>query len=143
MNASPRKTDKSDLRSVDFYTLAPGKRPNWIFVAPAFLDHPDRKAIPDVKGTRPEWTARLAHAMDGEPRTTLLGHDPERSHYRWQQKSALMGFVDLMDVGLVEHESGAFGIAIYSRAITGYRDFGVNAKRVARVMERLGISAAI
>lgn len=137
------KGDLSDLRSVDFYRLKPPGRPNWVFVAPAFLNHSAHKPIPAVTGSRAEWAARLAHAMGGEPRTILLGQDPDRGHYRWQQKSALMGFVDLIDVGLVEHEAGALGVAIYSRAITGYRDFGVNAKRVARVLERLGISGSI
>ncbi len=78
-----------------------------------------------------ELTRRLAAIALAEPRTRILAGDPAAGFVTFVQRSAFLGFPDLISVRATDTEGGS-RIVILSRARFGDYDWGVNAKRAAR-----------
>ena len=63
------------------------------------------------------------------PRTWLMQVWPDRMQGQWVERSAMLGFPDLINAAVVPREGGS-GLLIFSRSRYGWSDFGVNRKRV-------------
>lgn len=76
--------------------------------------------------------------VEAEPRSARLDctSDCDR-HARYVQYSALFGFPDTIDVEVIEAGANASTLAIYSRSVFGYWDFGVNRERIERWLHTL------
>jgi uncharacterized protein (DUF1499 family) len=80
--------------------------------------------------------AALAHVADDSPRTRILAGSAEEGFVTYIQRSALMGFPDMISVTIAADGTGSV-LRIYSRARDGYSDMGVNAARVQDWIARI------
>ena len=69
-----------------------------------------------------------------EPRTEIAARDDVLSQVVFVQKSALFGFADTIRVQADGTDAEAT-LIVHSRSHTGYYDFGVNRKRVRRLLD--------
>lgn len=124
---------------IDFETLKPRWRPNWFLMAPDGLCQAARP-----HATSPDFAMPPAALMEAfhrlamsEPRVTVT--DDKRSDLRatYVQRSRVFRFPDIVDVQVIDLGGGRSTLAVYSRAVYGRRDFGVNAGRVRDWVARL------
>ena len=71
-----------------------------------------------------------------EPRTAVASRDDALPQVVLVQRSRLFGFADTIRVQAAG-EDGAASPIVHSRSNTGYYDFGVNRKRVRRLLDGL------
>ncbi len=115
-----------------FETLTPKTSPNRILVCPPGLCAVEPDMLAPVFGVPVETlAARLAAVVAEEPRIAQVG-DFAEGRVRFIQRSAVFRFPDLIDVHILPFEPGGSTLAIYSRSLVGYADFGVNRARVKR-----------
>lgn len=72
-----------------------------------------------------------------EPRWLLM--HTAGDHLEYVQRSRLFHFPDFISVCLIDIDQKQSSIAILSRSQYGYYDFGVNRKRVMRLLGRLDV----
>ncbi|PWS34631.1 DUF1499 domain-containing protein [Falsiroseomonas bella] len=115
---------------VDFATLRLPTSPNAALAAPPGTTSERHVEIP-VFNLAPEtaW-ALLRRLGDGMDRVWLTAEWPERRQAQWVERSRLANFPDLVNAE-VRPLPGGTGLFLYSRSLTGYSDFGVNARRLA------------
>ena len=115
---------------IDFATFEPDARPRRWLVLPAGFQaeaHADQDS--------PVWAdahpAALLEAFTttalSQPRTTLVREGS--GQVELVQKSAVFRFPDYITAQAVTVQGGA-ALCVYSRAVLGYSDLGVNAKRI-------------
>jgi uncharacterized protein (DUF1499 family) len=84
---------------------------------------------------------RAKAVIRAEPRTELVGSDPNLNQLVFVQRSALLRFPDTIWIQGASLDTGAT-IIIYSRSNYGYSDLGVNRDRVriwlARIEHAIG-----
>ena len=126
---------------IDFAALVPDPRPRrWLILPPGFAG----AAVPDEES--PVFAASPAplmeaftHAALAAPRTRLVREAGAQKEF--VQRSRVFRFADYVTVEAFAAEGGAT-LAIYSRAVLGYSDLGVNRRRVrawlAETARRLG-----
>jgi uncharacterized protein (DUF1499 family) len=129
-----------DLGPVDFKTLRRRTSPNDALVCAAGQcpnATSDREARTYAMPPQ-ELLARLTRIALDEPRTQSLycGADCDRTA-RFIQYSRIMRYPDTIDVAVFSAGEGQSSIAIYSRSLVGYSDFGVNRARVERWLAAL------
>ena len=122
----------------DFKALKRPSSPNYYLACPA--DYCNIK--PDVvTPIYPVSVARLRvlwlQAIKPEPRWVLLHADNVQLEY--VQRSWLFRFPDYISVQLIEMGKERSSLALLSRSKYGHYDFGVNRKRVKRLLERLDV----
>jgi uncharacterized protein (DUF1499 family) len=116
---------------LDFQQLVLPSSPNAAFAAPpgfpvqAQLDTPLFPVPPEQLF---ETMKALAVTF---PRTWLLADWPDLKQAQWVERSAMLGFPDIIVAQAVPRESGS-GLLLYSRSRYGWSDFGVNRKRVEK-----------
>lgn len=121
---------------LDFATLAPDTRPRrWLVLPSGF----EAAASPDqdspVFEQTPEAVLDAFKAVAlAAPRVTLVRE--EAGQVELVQRSKLFRFPDYITVQAFETQGGA-ALAIYSRAVIGYSDMGVNRKRIKAWLESL------
>lgn len=118
----------------DPVSVSAPRRPNWALAAPTGV-----RTVTDPTRESPRFDAppeRLIAAFEAaalaDSRVTRLdnGSDP---HYRsFVQRSALVGFPDVISARAVRLPNGGSGLVVYSRSVYGYSDQGVNKARVDR-----------
>lgn len=125
--------------ATEFATLALTWKPNQFLVLPAGY-----KARAKPHAESPAFTRTPDQVLDAlkrvalaEPRTTLLAEDRARRRLSFVQRSKTFRFPDFIDAEAVPLADGRTGLAIYSRAKLGIRDFGVNRARVERWLAAL------
>jgi len=136
-DAAPEQV-AGDLFSVTDVHLS-GK-PNECLMAPAGLclyAQPHRIA-PEFDCPAAELRARLRSAVESLPRVRRVASDDATLSDHYTQTSLILRFVDDIWLKVLPLEDGRSTAAIHSRSRVGYSDLGVNAKRVARILERLG-----
>ena len=69
-----------------------------------------------------------------EPRTAVAARDDALAQIVFVQRSAVFGFADTIRVQ-AEGTDGETSLIVHSRSNTGYYDFGVNRKRVRRLLD--------
>ncbi|WP_273144857.1 DUF1499 domain-containing protein [Oceanicaulis alexandrii] len=126
---------------LDFATLVPDARPRrWLVLPTGF----DADASPDqhspVFEQTPEALLEAFKAVAlAAPRVALVRE--EAGQIELVQRSKLFRFPDYITVQAFEAQGGA-ALAIYSRAVIGYSDMGVNRKRIKGWLESLQASPA-
>ena len=121
---------------LDFATLVPDTRPRRWLVLPSRFE---AAASPDqdspVFEQTPEAVLEAFKAVAlAAPRVTLVRE--EAGQVELVQRSKLFRFPDYITVQAFETQGGA-ALAIYSRAVIGYSDMGVNRKRIKAWLESL------
>lgn len=124
-----------DIFPIEFAVLTPPRQPRWFLALPEGFES---SASPHIR----------TDALPGEPAERLgrfkaIALDAPRTRLRreaglqieLEQKSAVFGFTDRITVEAVAVQPGQVALAIYSRALIGYYDFGVNRKRVTAWLE--------
>lgn len=123
--------------SVDPRRVETSWRPNWVLAAPDGVATASPRSAP-----APVWRADAAAVLAvfeaaalAEARTERLddGSDPLARTFR--QRSKLFGFPDYISVAALDLGDAAApraSLVVYSRAVYGISDQGVNKRRVAR-----------
>jgi uncharacterized protein (DUF1499 family) len=129
-----------DMGPVDFVTLHRRDSPNDALVCPP--GH-CRNAKPDWEAKTydappAQLRARLTTIALAEPNTQTLPCLPAcEGALRLVQYSRIMRFPDTIDVDVLPVGDDKSTLAIYSRSLLGYGDFGVNRARIARWLAAL------
>jgi uncharacterized protein (DUF1499 family) len=126
---------------LDFATLVPDARPRRWLVLPSEFEavaSPDQDS--PVFELTPEAVLDAFKAVAlAAPRVTLVRE--EAGQIELVQRSKLFRFPDYITVQAFEEQGGA-ALAIYSRAVIGYSDMGVNRKRIRAWLESLQAALA-
>jgi uncharacterized protein (DUF1499 family) len=120
----------------DFKQLKRPSSPNYYVVCPK--DYCNIKPDVDSK-TYPVSAETLHHlwlkSIKNEPRFKLLHSEKERLEY--VQRSFVFRFPDYVSVYFLDVGNNESRIALLSRSKYGHSDFGVNKKRVKRLLKNL------
>ena len=114
---------------IDFRTLKADTRPRrWLVLPPQFdaAETPDQIS-PVFALSAPALMAAFGEVALAAPRTALVREGEGQAEY--VQRSRVFRFPDYITVQAFEQGGGA-ALAIYSRAVIGYSDIGVNRKRI-------------
>ena len=84
---------------------------------------------PDLRDTVDRLRARWEAVAAAQPRVTLLPGEPG-GQFDYVQRSARFRFPDIVTVRFIAVSPSRSSLAVYSRAIYGRRDFGVNRARI-------------
>lgn len=127
---------------LDFKTLRLGRRPNqWLVLPPDFggasTPHAESPVFPVAPRALMQAIKQLATA---EPRTELVHGDAGSGQAEFVARSRIFRFPDRVTVAVFPAAGAAerSTLAIWSRAVYGRRDFGVNRARVERWLRILG-----
>ncbi|MEH6404567.1 MAG: DUF1499 domain-containing protein [Sneathiella sp.] len=129
--------------AIDFESLKKPRKPNSYLMAPdglcAFSPGEVSPVFTVSKETLMEAFDQLASAM---PNTEKVSVEQADGTYQadYVQYSKGMGFPDTLTVRVMDAQSDKSTLAIFSRAHYGYRDFGVNKRRVQGLVKALGLS---
>lgn len=134
--------DTPTREHVDPLAAAPPDRPNWALALPAGLDAAAAATIetPVYAGDPVALLNIFDDAVLALPRVRRVADEPLAKTY--VQRSALIGYPDYVSVRAVALGPGRASLAIYSRSVYGYSDWGVNAARVGRWLALLDARAA-
>ncbi len=77
-----------------------------------------------------------------EPRVAMLAEDTQTLQSDYVQRSALWRFPDIITVRFIARTDETSTVAVFSRAIYGYGDLGVNRERVTAWLRLLGEAVA-
>ncbi len=116
---------------VDFAARILSDRPNQFLMCPPVLCGGEAHAespvfeVP-VDRLRARWEAVAA----AQPRVTPLAGEPGGNQFDYVQRSARFRFPDIVTVRFIAVSPSRSSLAVYSRAIYGRRDFGVNQARI-------------
>jgi uncharacterized protein (DUF1499 family) len=106
---------------------------------------PDLPAGDRVDGDPPVFDVQVevlqeawARMIADEPRVRLLQRDDAARTLEYEVRSRFLRFPDRVSVRFVPLGAARSTIALFSRSVYGYYDFGVNEKRVRRWVRRLG-----
>ena len=123
---------------LDLQNLTPPKKPNWHLVVPSGWAHTHAQArAPRFDVPLDILREALVAVASEEPRCHLLALDKDARQAEFEQKSGLFGFPDRIVVEFVPLGNGASTLALYSYAVKGYWDLGVNRKRLERWLAAL------
>ena len=132
-----------ELKPVDFATLELSGKPNQYLVCPADLCAAAAHAEPPVfEVPAPKLAQAWAAVVAREPRVTRLAEDAAALQFDYVQRSALWRFPDIVTVRFIALSPETATVAVFSRAIYGYGDVGVNRKRVTAWLRLLGEAVA-
>ncbi len=128
--SAPAFASEPATQPVDFATVTLRESPNDHLVCPAAYCRAagTYQIAPRFEIPVAELRSRLDRLLAGEARVTIVSDTPDQLVV--EQKSAVLGFVDVIDIRLIALDETAATLAIYSRSNTGYYDFGVNESRV-------------
>jgi uncharacterized protein (DUF1499 family) len=119
------------VEPVDFATLTLTDKPNQFLICPSDLCAADADVESPVFEVPVELLAeRWRQLIAAQPRVELLADDPEGRQFDYLQRSARFRFPDVISVRLIVVSPSQSTIAVYSRAIYGREDFGVNRQRI-------------
>lgn len=127
----------ADLGPVDIATLS--RRPsNDGLIAPpgSSAARPDAFA-PVFAVAVPQVAAALDRVMADEPRTIMVARGAEGHGVRWVARTRFFRFPDTIEVRYTCVGPGFATLSLYSRSQVGVYDWGVNRRRVLRVLGRL------
>jgi len=125
------------LKSIDFKTLQLSSRPNEYLVCPVGYCSAQPHAESEVyKVSIDELRKRLQQEISNQPRVELLASQ-NGLQFDYVQRSARFRFPDIITIRLISISPSRSTLAVYSRSIYGYSDFGVNRKRVESWLRKL------
>ena len=127
-----------DIPRINFAALERTPKPNQFVVCPpglcpakVDLDSPTFEV--HVERLETAWH-EIASA---EPRVELADKDDARRLRNYVQRAAIMRYPDIITVQFMPDKGGGSTLAIYSRSVYGYSDFGVNKRRVTNWLAKL------
>ena len=129
-----------DAGPVDFSALQRRERPNDTLVCPESLCQKAKSDLvaPVFPVPAAELRRKVSLVVMSEPNSAELScADDCGRTARFVEYSALFEFPDTIDVRVVDAGANASTLAIYSRSVFGYWDFGVNSDRAARWLAAL------
>jgi len=121
---------------VDFKTLELPASPNKYLVAPeGFTEKakPD-EAAPSYAMAAAALKAKFAAALANEPRIEVLAESADGLQIDFVQRTPTIHWPDVITVRFIPKDDASSTVAIYSHAIYGYGDGGVNKKRVQHLL---------
>ncbi len=128
-----------DVEPVDFAALSLSDKPNQFLMCPDHLCRAERHAVSPVFEVPLErLAARWREVIAAQPRLEVLARDPNGLHFDYVQRSARFRFPDIVTVRLIALSPERSTLAVYSRALYGRKDFGVNRRRIEAWIELLG-----
>ncbi len=131
-------TRPSNIGVIDGHLAACPTSPNCVS-SDADVDDATHYVAPFVLTTDPAMAWQKAeNAVAALPRTTVVNQSADYLHA--ECTSALMGFVDDLELQLRAHEGI---IAVRSASRLGYGDLGVNRKRVEELRKTLATQGAV
>lgn len=89
--------------------------------------------VQPVAALEARWRAMIAL----EPRVVVLGRDDSLRQHDYVQRSAVFRFPDIITVRFYDLDADGASLAVFSRALYGRADFGVNRERVEAWLARL------
>ena len=126
-------------RPIDFQNLKRPSSPNYYLVCP---DGYCPKARPNR--TAPVFTCPATELQEKAqrvwrdlPGVELVSSDTELLQDRYVKRSSVLRFPDVITVRFIDLDDGTSSLALYSRSLIGYTDFGANKKRVIDWLSRL------
>jgi len=126
-----------DVESVDFANLRLGDRPNRFLMCPPGLCAGAHAESPFFDAPVDRLRARWQAVAAAQPRVTPLARDVNRDQLDYVQRSARFRFPDIVTVRFIAVSPTRSTLAVYSRAVYGRRDFGVNRARIERWLAEL------
>lgn len=126
---------------LDFATLLPDTRPRRWLVLPDGFDAQAQadQVSPVFSGNANTVLAAFVELALGEPRVEQVREGD--GQVELVQRSQLFRFPDFITVQAFDVDGGA-ALAIYSRAVIGYSDIGVNRKRIMGWLDALSAKRA-
>ena len=114
---------------LDFATLAFSGRPNQYLMIPEGFPCAAKahRQSPVFNSSTENLEKALLQIISSQPRTTM---ETSNGQTVVVQRSALFRFPDTATLQVVDMGDGKASVAVFSTAKYGYRDFGVNKKRV-------------
>ena len=113
------------------------RTPNDTLAAPAGITAADPDlTVPTYALPADRLRAALRGVAEAEPRTTLFAEHPGLDQLVFVQRSRFFGFEDRIEAQIVALPEG-HSVILYSRALTGGWDLGVNRKRLRRWLAAL------
>ncbi len=127
-----------DVETVDFADLKLTDKPNQFLMCPPRLCNADPHADSlvfdvSVDQLRERWREVVA----AQPRVELLAEDEDGQQFDYVQRSARFRFPDIITVRFISVPPSKSTLAIYSRAVYGKSDFGMNRKRIEAWLKNL------
>lgn len=126
---------------LDFKSLRPNGGPNqWLVLPPGFAAAAAPQAESPVFSVAPRVLMQAVKQLaTAEPRTELVHGDAGNGQAEFVARSRVFRFPDRITVAVFAMPGGAdqSALAVWSRAVYGRRDFGVNRARVERWLARL------
>ena len=124
---------------IDFSKIVPPKKPNWFLALP-----PGSEGAVKGKGESPLFPVevrRLKKSLEkligDEPRVTILKRSEDGGRYELIARTAILRFPNKVSIEIIELGEQSSSVAIFSRSVYGYSDFGANRKRVNDWLRRL------
>jgi uncharacterized protein (DUF1499 family) len=127
-----------DFKPVDFSDITLTDKPNQFLMCPPRLCNADPHADSlvfdvSVDQLRERWREVVAI----QPRVELLVEDEDGQQFDYVQRSARFRFPDIITVRFISVPPSKSTLAIYSRAVYGKSDFGMNRKRIEAWLKNL------
>jgi uncharacterized protein (DUF1499 family) len=114
----------------DMTRLERATSPNFALAAPAgFQPKPDIMT-PSYPVPVSRLQAAVRAVAAAQPRTFLAAEYPVERQIHWVVRSAVLNFPDLVTAQMTWTGQDSSSLVLYSRAVYGYSDFGVNRLRV-------------
>lgn len=130
---------EADLGHIEFSEFTPSKKPNHALVCPdGFCKNAKTdKNAPIFEMPVDALKVKLLRIIDAEDNIVQVGQNFDTMQYRYVQRTSLMRFPDTIRVKFLQLSDDRSTVAIYSESQIGYRDLGVNFKRIERWMKQL------
>lgn len=96
------------------------------------------EAAPVFEASAEEQAAAWQDWIADQPRAEITGRSADGLQIRAVERSSVFGFTDQVSIAVLPLADGRSSVAIYSRAETGYWDFGVNRARVRDWLRGVG-----
>ena len=128
-----------DIAAVDFATLRLTDKPNQFLLCPpgtcrAAAQGESPAFNEDVNALQRRWRAMVAD----EPNVDVLAEELDGQQITYVQRSARLRFPDIITVRFIALAPNRSTLAVYSRAVYGRKDFGVNRARIEGWLGKLG-----
>ncbi len=130
-----------DVESTEFAVVKLTNNPNqFLMCPPRFCDANPHAESPVFGVSVEQLRERWRDVVAVRPRIELLAEDEEGQQFDYVQRSARFRFPDIITVRFISISSSQSTLAIYSRAIYGKSDFGVNRKRIDAWLKTLALT---
>ncbi|MEO1042449.1 MAG: DUF1499 domain-containing protein [Pseudomonadota bacterium] len=116
----------------------PSSPNTWVLAPEGYLTTAEPDAIAPVFDQDPATVfAKLVELVAATPRTSNIVTDSELRQVSYAARVAFTVFRDDVDIAILGTDDGGATLVAYSRSRVGYSDFGVNEKRINKLVTNL------